>query len=151
MVAELAGAALEGGGADAQIAAARVRRHGVLEQDQFLVQRVDLGAGVGQFGRQFFMAGFIGVALLGGFFQLRLQALAFQVGRAEIRVQGLGLLDRQALRAVIGLQEEHAARTQGNSHQKQDKPARQAPRALTGLVYGGLEHGPLRSSKHPHS
>ena len=55
------------------------------------------------------MAGLVGVALLGGFFQLGLQALAFQVGGAEFAVQLFGLLHRQALRAVIGLQEKHAA------------------------------------------
>ena len=98
---EQAGRALERGRADAQVAAARVGRHGVLEQHQFLVQRVDLAAGLGQVGRELFMAGLVGVALLGGFFQLGLQALAFQVGGAEFAVQLFGLLHRQALRAVV--------------------------------------------------
>ncbi|MCY1365907.1 hypothetical protein D9M69_527800 [compost metagenome] len=97
------------------------------------------------------MAGLVGVALLRGFLELALQALAFEVGRAEFGVQLFGLLHGQALRAVVGLEEEHAARSKGNAHQQQDKPARHAPRALARLVYGGLEHGPLRSSEHPHS
>ncbi|KAG1438028.1 hypothetical protein G6F57_020016 [Rhizopus arrhizus] len=151
LVVQLAGGTLEGGRADAQVAAARIGRHGVLEQDQFLVHGFDLAARVGQIGGQFFVARLVGVALLGGFVQLRLQALALQVGGAQFAMQRLGLLYRQALRTIVGLQEEHAACTQGNSHKQQDKPARQASRALTGLVYGGLEHGPLRSSKHPHS
>ena len=97
------------------------------------------------------MAGLVGVALLRGFFELALQALVLKLGGTEFAVQLLGLLDSQALRTVVGLQEEHAARAQGDAHQQQDQPARHAARALAGLVYGGLEHGPLRSSEHPHS
>ncbi len=81
-------------------------------------------------------------------FRLDGQALAFHVGGVQVRAQLLGLFDREALRAVAALQEQHTPGTQHHAGDQQHQPTRDAT-AAPGIAVGrGLEGGAFGAERH---